>query len=136
MFCKYYLVPEGISYVLNGSGNSSSSGTLQVLNGFVNTPCFYLNPTGPFVINVSSVNQLPCLGGISFANVELMLSQTGSAAPSGSFGNYIINGTQQESYSSNPFNVNNLVAGNYTVSVTSSYGCNDTIILEFSILGY
>lgn len=120
------VTPPGISYVMNGIGNSPIAGTVQVLNGVVNVSCFYLNPVASFTVNQIS-NPVPCFGQ-SNGSVQVTLSGTGSASPAGSTGTYTINGGSPIVYSSNPFMISNLAAGTYTINVTTSYGCSGSSV--------
>lgn len=125
------VTPPGTNYAINGTANTSAAGTLQLLSGLVNTPCFYLNPTGVFAASKTASTQVTCFGG-SNGTSQITLSSTGSAAPYGTSGNYKIDGGSNITYTGNPFTVSGLNAGTHTITVTTSYGCTDTAITEIT----
>ena len=115
--------PPGISYAMNGVGNNPVNGSLQVLSGLVNTPCFYLNNTAIFTATNTSTSSAICFGQTT-GTAQMTLTGNGSSAPSGNSGTYSINGGAPISYAGNPFTITNLSAGTNTISVTTSGGCN------------
>ena len=121
------LTPPGTNYSINGVGNSVIAGTLQALTGVVNTPCFFLNPTAVFAASVTTTTAVNCYGQNTGA-LQVLLTGTGSAAPSGSSGTYKINGGNDINFTTNPFSIPSLSAGSYTITATTSNGCTDTAL--------
>lgn len=125
------VTPSGISYSLNGAGNTPSGSSLQVLSTAINTPCLFLNPSAAFTGAVTGTSPVICFGQ-STATAQITLSGTGSAAPSGTTGTYRVDGGTSQAYNTNPFNVGNLSAGTHTISVTTSGGCIANIPVTIS----
>jgi len=118
------------NYAINGTANPAAPATLQVLSGLVNTPCFFLNPSALF--NGSAVTTPIVCFGQSTGTAVVTLSNTGSAAPTGTVGTYKINGGANIAYTGNPFTVSNLSAGTYSITVTTSYGCSKTVLASIT----
>ena len=118
------------NYVINGTANPAAALTLQLLSGLVNTPCFFLSPSALFS-GSAATTPIVCFGQ-STGSAVVTLSNTGSAAPTGTIGTYKINGGANIAYSGNPFTVSNLSAGIYSITVTTSYGCSDTVLASIT----
>jgi len=125
------VTPPGTNYAINGIGNNPASGTLQALTATTSTPCFFLNPSGIFSAATTSTTSVLCYGQ-STGSATIALSNTGSAAPTGTTGTYTINGGTAIPYTGNPFTISNLAGGVNTIVVTTSYGCIGTTTATIS----
>ncbi|HNB81079.1 MAG TPA: hypothetical protein PLP14_03210 [Chitinophagaceae bacterium] len=110
------------SYAVNSAGNNPIAGSLQLLTGVMNAPCFYLNPSGNALSSqVTGSTNVNCYNG-SDGTAQITLSGIGSAAS----GTYTINGGAPHAYAASPFTITGLSAGTSYFVITTSTGCVTT----------